>query len=589
MEHEEQGLPSGFSQRLLLQRILPWLRPQAKIFVLCLSLLLIGSGLRILGPIILQTAIDGYIRQGNFPGLLALLGGYICLILIGFGANYYELILLETAGQRIIAGIKNKAFSHLLNLDLPYFDQTSTGKLVSRIENDANAMKVLFTSVLTQILGNFVIVLGMFAVMGYKYDFQLALYVVGLCPLILLAAIGFNRFMAPRLMAVRKNVADVNGYVTEMIQGMVTIQMFGQEANVLKELEKRSLKKYKQDRAITILFNSFFNFLFLIQSIGIVMVLWLGGQQVRNGALTIGSLILFMNFIHQFFVPIMFLSAQFNEFQKGIAGAARLFELLDEPRLYPDPVQTLDLPTPERCQIRFENVWFRYSEESDWVLKDLSFDCPSGEHWAIVGPTGSGKTTLINLLLRFYLPQKGRILINGVDLKELDPGTWRRQVGLVLQDVVMFPGSVYENLVLGESDLPLAEIQPLLAEIGLDPVVQRLPEGYQTHLLENASNLSSGEKQLLSFGRALLRKPALLILDEATSHIDPQTERQMQNALHTLLEGRTALMIAHRLSTIQSADRILVLHYGTLVESGNHQELLAQDGVYAGLNALQKV
>lgn len=589
MEHEEQGLPPGFSQRLLLKRIWPWLQPQAKIFAVCLGLLLLGSGLRILGPVILQTAIDSYIRQGDLPGLLTLLGGYICLIVVGFGANYYELILLETAGQKIIAQIKNKAFAHLLSLDLPYFDQTSTGKLVSRIENDANAMKVLFTSVLTQILGNFVIVLGMFGVMGYKYDFKLALYVVGLCPLILLAALGFNRFMAPRLMAVRKNVAEVNGYVTEMIQGMVTIQMFGQEANVLKELEKRSLQKYRQDRAITILFNSFFNFLFLIQSLGIVMVLWLGGQEVNKGTLTIGSLILFMNFIHQFFVPIMFLSAQFNEFQKGIAGAARLFELLDEPRLYPDPREPQSLPTPGQCQIRFENVWFRYSEDSDWVLKDLSFECPSGEHWAIVGPTGSGKTTLINLLLRFYLPQKGRILINGVDLKDLDPGSWRRQVGLVLQDVVMFPGSVYENLVLGEKSWPLEEIQPMLKEMGLDTVVQRLPQGYQTHLLENASNLSSGEKQLLSFGRALLRKPALLVLDEATSHIDPQTERQMQTALNTLLDKRTALIIAHRLSTIQSADRILVLQYGQLVESGNHTELLAQNGVYAGLNSLQKV
>jgi ATP-binding cassette, subfamily B, multidrug efflux pump len=589
VESEEQGLPAGFSQRRLIQRLWPWLRPQARVFGLCLGLLLLGSGLRILGPIILQIAIDGYISKGNFGGLLTLLGGYILLILLGFTANYYELILLETAGQKIIAHLKNKAFAHLLSLDLPYFDQNSTGKLVSRIENDANAMKVLFTSVLTQILGNFVIMLGMFAIMGLKYDFKLAIYVVGLCPLILIAALGFNRFMAPRLMAVRKNVADVNGYVTEMIQGMVTIQMFGQEENILKELEQRSLRKYKQDRAITVLFNSFFNFLFLIQSIGIVLVLWLGGEQVRTGALTIGSLILFMNFIQQFFVPIMFLSAQFNEFQKGIAAAARIFELFDEKRLYPEVTQSQVLPNSEHSKITFEDVWFRYSEDSEWVLKGLSFECPAGEHWAIVGPTGSGKTTLINLLLRFYLPQKGRILIDGIDLKDLDSGSWRRKVGLVLQDVVLFPGSVYDNLVLSENNLSLEEIQPTLAEIGLDAVVQRLPEGYQTQLLENAQNLSAGEKQLLSFGRALLRNPALLILDEATSHIDPQTERQMQRALHTLLEGRTAFIIAHRLSTIQTADRILVLHYGELVESGNHQELLAQAGVYAGLNALQRV
>lgn len=574
-------------QRDLVKRILPWVRPHTRTFVLALLLLLFSSGAKMLGPVILQQAVDKYIVPGNFQGLLALIGAYVVLVVLGFVANYFEIIQLEIVGQRLIANLKQRAFSHLLDLDLDYFDQQSTGKLVSRIENDANAMKVLFSTIITNILGNFIVVLGMFMIMAWQYDLRLAVYVVGLCPVILGAALLFNKWMEPLLISVRKQVAEVNGLLTEIIQGIATIQIFGQQERFTQEIEQKSHAKFKQETRMTVSFNTFFNLLFFMQTLGLGLVLWFGGQKVMQGDMTLGSLILFMVFIRTFFVPIMFLSSQFTEFQKAIAAASRIFDLLDrEPEIKPvlDPE-----PFPEApYTLEFRNVWFRYHSASDWVLQDLSFCCPAGKHWALVGPTGSGKTTIISLLLRFYDPQRGQILLNGVDIRQLCLDSLRQQLGLVLQDVIFFPGSVYRNLDLGQ-DLDLSQLREVMAEIGLDEVIQALPAGYETELREGAANLSEGERQLLSFGRALLRNPHILILDEATSHIDPKTESKIQRAMKTLLEGRTALIIAHRLATIEQADQILVLQYGQLVEQGSHTQLIQKRGVYAEMRALQMV
>lgn len=579
---------SSLRQTDLLQRIWPWVRPHWRTFTLCLMLLLFESGARMLGPILLQQAVDNYILPGNFSGLVLLMGGYMLLLAAGFWANYWELIQLETIGQRMIADIKNRAFSHLLSLDLPFFDQSTTGKLVSRIENDANAMKVLFTSVITHLISNALLMVGMFTIMAWQYDLRLAAWIVGLCPVMLIAAVLFNRMMAPRLVKVRAYVAEVNSFLTEMIQGITTIQVFAREAETLTTLQQHSWSKYRLERFTNIAFNAFFNLLFFMQTIGIVLVLWIGGQQVLAGTLTLGSLILFMTFIRNFFVPIMFLSAQFSEFQRGMAGASRLFELLDERSHLPVALPTeVDLLSAGIQTIEFKNVWFRYQEDGNWVLKDINFVCPAGEHWAIVGPTGSGKTTLISLLFKFYTPQKGQILINGIDLATIPNADIRRHMGLVLQDTLLFPGTIKDNLLLG-LDISDEQLELAMQEIGLSAIIQKLPQGFDTELQENANNFSIGEKQLLSFGRALLRNPSLLILDEATSHIDPETERRIQKAMTTVLQGRTALVIAHRLSTIRHADSILVLRYGEVLEMGSHHDLLANQGLYAELHSLQQ-
>lgn len=584
--------PLSASKRDLVRRMLPWVRPHTGAFALALGLLLLTSGAKMLGPIILQQAVDHYILPGDFAGLLRLIGGYMLVLLLGFAANYYEIILLESSGQRIIADLKKRAFDHLLHLDLSYFDEQSTGKLVARIENDANAMKMLFSTVITHILGNLLLVIGMFGVMAWKYDLRLAAYVVGLLPLILIAAVLFNKLMEPLLIRARKQVGEVNGLLTEVIQGIATIQIFGRQPHFIQEIRRQSEAKLRLDNRTSVAFNTFFNLLFFTQTLATVLVLWFGGRLVMTGEMTVGTLVLFMMFIRTFFVPIMFLSSQFSEFQKGLAAAERMFDLLDRQPGLVGPPQAAELPQGP-FSIAFRHVWFRYDrsldaadDDEDWVLRDLSFECPAGEHWALIGPTGSGKTTVISLLQRFYDPQRGQILLNGVDLRQLPLETLRAQIGLVLQEQVFFPGHLLRNLTFGR-DLPLEQVRRMMREIGLDQVVSQLPEGYQTEIAEGARNLSEGERQLLSFGRALLRNPQILILDEATSHVDPETERSLQRALRTLLEGRTALIIAHRLSTIEEADRILVLRYGELREQGSHAELMAQGGLYAEMRRLQ--
>lgn len=571
----------------LVQRMLPWARPYARAFAIALFLLLVTSTVKMLGPIVLQQSVDHYIIPKNFQGLLTLLLGYVALVIVGFVANYYEIMILERTGQRIIADLKKRAFSHLLSLDQTFFDQSNTGKLVSRIENDANEMKVLFSTVFTNILGNLLMVLGMFIVMAWQYDLRLAVYVVGMCPVLLFSAMWFNRWMEPFLIRVRKQVSEVNGLLTEVIHGIGTIQIFGRQAHFMQAIREQSQLKFKLEQRTNLAFNSFFNLLFFSQTLGLVMVLWFGGQMAMRGEMQLGSLILFMMFIRTFFVPIMFLSSQFSEFQKGIAAAQRIFELLDQKATIQSHAVITDLPAGP-CTIEFRHVWFRYRDDSDWVLQDVSFVCPAGEHWALVGPTGSGKTTIISLLMRFYEPQKGQILINGVDIHQLDLQALRQLYGLVLQDVSFFPGTILRNLMLGQ-EIPLEKVRQVMKEIGLDSIIQALKQGYYTQIQEDAHNLSEGEQQLLSVGRALLRNPQVLILDEATSHIDPQSELLLQRAMKTLLQGRTALMIAHRLSTIEQADRILVLHYGRLVEQGKHSELMQSKGVYAQMRALQSL
>lgn len=580
---ETHQKPKEYGQRDLVRRMLPWVKPYRSTFMGALLLLFITSGAKMAGPVILQRAVDDYIVPGHFQGLVLLLAAYIVLLMIGFVANYFEIIQLEIVGLRVITDLKKRSFAHLLQLSLPFYDQHNTGKLVSRIENDANAMKVLFSTVITNLLGNLLVVIGMFCIMAWQYDISLALYVVGLCPVVLGAAIGFNKWMEPLLIHIRKLVSEVNGQVTEMIQGIGTIQVFGQEARFVQQIMAQSKAKYAQEFKMSIAFNSFFNSLFFVRTLGLVLILWFGGQQVMSGQMTIGSLVLFMSFMQSFFVPIMFLSSQFNEFQKGIAAAQRIFALLDTQSMIVDTPHPQPFPKGP-IEITFDKVWFKYTDE--WVLKDLSFTCPPGEHWAIVGPTGSGKTTLISLLLRFYEPQKGRIFINGINIQDFSLETLREGLGLVLQDLVFFPGTLYRNLTMGKA-VQENQMIHVMQEIGAYELVKQLPKGFETEISEGAQNFSAGEKQLLSFTRALLKNPQILILDEATANIDPKTEKVLQQAMNTLLEGRTAIIIAHRLNTIEKADRILVIQYGRLVESGNHQELMKHNGVYAQLQRLQ--
>lgn len=572
----------------LVKRLKVWVKPHYKSFTLCIFLMLVAIAIKISGPVIIQKAIDDYIKPGDFQGLLLIMSIYLVFLVIGFFANYKELVILETVGQSIIAEIKKFAFKHILTLNMSFFDKNTTGNLVSRVENDSNAMLVLFTTVLTQFFGSMVMLVGMLIIMFVMYSSQLALILLGFVPFMLFGAYIFGKVIAPKLIENRKNIADVNSYVTEIIQGISIIQIFGQEKRVMEELRVRSKKKYETDKFTTVMFNTFFNVLFFVNVLGTVAVLLIGTDLVIKGKMTVGGLTSFINFISLFFMPIIQLSGQFSEFQRGFSGALRVFDLIDTPNLIPETNNPVAIPNLEQgINIEFKDVWFKYNEESDWVLKGVSFNCPIGDSWAIVGPTGSGKTTIISLLLKFYVPQKGEILLNGVNLNDISINEIRNSIGLVLQENIIFPGTIYENLTLNQSSYKESEVKELMSYLGIEQIINKLPNGYETEINDNASNLSSGEKQLISFGRALLKNPQILIFDEATSNIDPEIEQNIKEAMNKLIKGRTALIIAHRLSTIQSADKILVLKKGHLIEEGNHKELINIGGFYSQLNALQ--
>ncbi|MEK7433052.1 MAG: ABC transporter ATP-binding protein [Cyanobacteriota bacterium] len=569
----------------LIKRLKKYIQPHYKEFVFCLFLLFFNTAVKVAGPIIIQKTVDDFIIPKNFNGLVVLLTIYFVILIVGFFTNYIEIMKLENLGQTIVAKIKTDAFAHLLKLDMVYFDKSTTGKSVSRIENDTNEMVVLFTSSITTVLSSILILISVLGVIFFKYNSLIALTLMMFIPLMLISSFFFNKFISPKLILLREYVADVSGYVTEIINGIAIVQIFGQEKRVVNELERRSKKKYELDSYTNSFFNTFFNMMFFLQSIATVIILYIGSDMIVKGTMTLGSLILFINSLSYFFMPIIELSGQFTTFQKGISGAIRIFELFDTKANIIEKENPLKIPNKEKgLNIEFKDVYFKYSERTDWILSGLSFKCPSGEHWAIVGPTGSGKTTLISLLLKFYLPQKGEILINGINIRDIDKDELRNCIGLVLQENILFPGTIYENLILKQNNKSETEIKELMTYLGIDSSISKLSDGYNTEIKENGNNISAGEKQLISFGRALLKNPNLLVFDEATSNIDPEIEGNIKTAMNKLMNGRTAIIIAHRLSTIETSDKILVLKHGKLIEEGNHKELLAKNGFYANLN-----
>lgn len=585
---EKKVAEKSTSSFVLIKRIKKWVEPHYFTFFVCLLLLLLSSAIQVSGSVIIQQSIDNYISKGNFQGLLLFLGSYIALLGIGLIANYVEIIKLETVGQVIVAEIKKSAFKHIITLNMSYFDKSTTGKLVSRIENDSNSMLVLFTSVITNVLGSLLLLMGNLAIMSFLYNSKMALVLLLFLPFMLVGGYIFDKFMGPKLINIRKAVSEVSSYVTEIIHGISIIQIFNQENKVIQELERRSNEKLKMESFISVMFNSFFNILFSLQIAATGIILYIGTDLVIKGEMTQGSLVLFINSVSQFFMPIMHLSGQFNEFQKGIAGANRIFDLFDTDNNILEPEKPITIPNKEHgINIEFRNVWFKYNDNTDWVLEDVSFFCPAGEHWALVGPTGSGKTSIISLLLKFYLPQKGSILLNGINIADISKEELMKAIGLVLQENILFPGSVYDNLNLNKTENNEENIFDLMKDLGIHQSINKLPQGYATELRENGANLSAGEKQIISFGRALLKNPPILIFDEATSNIDPEMENNIKVAMNKLISGRTSLIIAHRLSTIQNADRIIVLKYGKLIETGSHKELMKTGGFYAELNKLQ--
>ncbi len=565
--------------------LLPLLKPHKRPLLFCLFLLAGATLLSLYWPILLKRALDVDIKNSDFQGLLVTALGIGLLQAVALALQYVQRIKLETIGQGVMVDLKRKLFDHILSLDISFFDRNPVGRLMARIESDTEALRMLFTNTVVLLVGDLLLMVGIYAVMFY-YSWQLTLILLAVVPCVGLLIYVFERKTTPRFLEVRKKVAELTATITEFLHGMSIVQIFHRGAYVRQRVDYANELKFVEDRYVNIAVVLFFNTVFFFEPIGIGLVLFFGMLWVKSGALTIGTISLFIILIWRSFEPIWRVSEQLSTIQKAIAGAKRIFALLSEEQKLPDPVKPVHFSKLEKG-IRFEHVWFSYTGDDNYTLKDVTFDIQVGKRVALAGVTGGGKSTVISLMLRFYDPQKGRITVDGIDLRDIPKAELRRRFALVLQDILLFPGDVHANIGLESEAITDEKILAAARTVEADRFIQKLPNGYRTEVSEKGANFSRGERQLLSFARALVADPDLLILDEATSSVDPETERTIQASLKKLLTGRTSLIIAHRLSTILDVDEILVIRNGEIIERGTHTELILMDGYYSKLFHLQ--
>jgi len=566
-------------------RLLPFLYTHKKGLAVCLILLAAATALSLVWPVLLKDAMDGSIKNGDFHGLLMTV-----LIIAGIQAvtvvvQYIQRVKLEIIGQDIMVELKKKLFYHILSLDVSFYDKNPVGRLMARVESDTESLRLLFTNTVVLLIGDIILVTGIFAIMFYN-SWRLASILFMIIPITITLIIIFERKTTPRFYEVRKKMAEVTATLAEFLHGMSIIQIFHRGEYAKKRLNHMNMLKFKDDSYVNIAVVIFFNTVFFFEYVMIALVLFFGMYWLGTGRITIGTISLFIILIWRSFDPIWRTSEQLSNIQKAVAGAKRIFNLLEEKSSLPEPAR----PTPwgEMNEgIKFENVWFSYTNDDNWVLKDVSFEIPKGSRTALVGVTGGGKSTVISLLLRMYDPQKGKITVDGIDLRDLSTADLRRHFALVLQDIFLFPGDVTSNISLESQEISDRRIETAAKTVEANRFIERLPDGYATEVSEKGSNFSRGERQLLSFARALVVDPEILLLDEATSSVDPETERTIQSSMKKLMTGRTSIIIAHRLSTILDVDQILVIRKGEIIERGNHTDLILQNGYYSKLFHLQ--
>ncbi len=582
---DDQDTPAPKYDAALMRRLLRYLRPYKWLAGGAVLLLLVQSALALIGPRLTEHALDVAIPRRDL-GLLGLLAGlYLTTLVFELIVEYAGALLTSFVGQRVMYDLRMEIFGHLQRLSVTYFDRNPVGRLMTRVTSDVETLNELFSSGVVTIFGD---VFTLVAIMGMMLviDVKLALVTFAVIPLVWLTAAIFRRRVRDAFRDIRYRLARLNAFLQERLSGMRVVQLFGREADSARrfgDLNREHLSAHL--KSITV-YAIFFPAVEVLTAVAMALLLWYGGLRVLSDTLTVGVLAAFIQYTRRFFQPLQDLSEKFNLLQSAMASSERVFALLDEPVTVPEPTRPAMLSRPVRGEVRFENVWFRYSPDGPWVLKDISFTAQPGRTLALVGHTGAGKTTIVNLLLRFYDPDQGRITVDGVDIRTLSTADLRSAIGFVQQDLFLFTGDIYHNLTLGA---PIAREQARLAaeRVGADRFIERLPAGYEHRLGERGRSLSVGERQLLSFARALALNPRILVLDEATSSVDAEAEAQIQRAIAELMAGRTSLVVAHRLSTILHADEILVMHHGEIRERGTHRELLAAGGLYERLYQLQ--
>jgi ATP-binding cassette subfamily B protein len=595
---EEEKLGKLYDSQIT-RRLLTYLRPYRWHFAFAVSLTLGVTAMEIVGPYLVHIAVDNFITPGAkqlIPWGQALIGlervalFFGALLVAGFALQYVQVRIMQWLGQQTMYDLRKEIFQRLQRLPMSFFDRSPVGRLVTRTTTDVDALNDLFAAGVVAMLNDFVLLVGL-TVWLLHIDWKLGLATFSPLPFMILLTYLFRNKVRDANRRIRTALARINAFLQEHISGMPIVQLFNREHKAREqfaELNRVHMVAYKD--AIDA-FSFFYPAVEFLSMAGIALIFWVGGLRVINGTLKLGILISFMLYAQRFFRPIQDLSEKFNILQTAMAASERIFKLLDEPVTIVSPPNVRPLPSP-RGEIEFRNVWFAYHggstpREEDWILRDVSFEVEPGQTLAIVGHTGAGKTTVIQLLLRFYDIQRGQILLDGVDIRELDLQDLRRLFGIVLQDPFLFTGTLESNVKLGTEKIDRAATERALREVGLGQFIDSLPQGVETPVTERGATLSVGQRQLVSFARALAHNPKFLILDEATSSVDTKTEIMIREALDRLLEGRTAVVIAHRLSTIQHAHRILVFHKGRLREQGSHQELLALHGIYYRLYQLQ--
>ncbi|MCH7985196.1 MAG: ABC transporter ATP-binding protein [Acidobacteria bacterium] len=598
--HEESAIGKIYDRRLL-ARLATYLRPYRPRVALAVVLLIFHSAVHVIVPLFYKIAIDYYIQPtSDADGKLTWLTQYLSadpstglqqlalvfglLLVVGFVAAYGQAYTMLMTGQRVMYDLRMQIFSHLQRLQVAFFDRNPVGRLVTRVTNDVDALNEMFTVGVVAVFGDILVLVGIVTAL-LLIDWQLGLLMLAVLPLIGAVSIFFRNYVRDCFRRTRVALARINSFLNEHLSGMSVVQLFNRERRAAEQFEEINRANLRAWRDAIFGHALFYPAVEVLSVLAISVIVAYGGSQVLGGTAQLGTLVAFLFWSRRMFQPIQDLSEKYTVLQSAMASAERIFKLLDEPVSITSSPQPRSLPA-EAGRVEFRNVWFAYNDE-DWVLRDVSFVIDPGGMTAIVGHTGAGKTTLTNLLLRFYDIQKGQILLDGVDIRELDLTELRRQFGIVLQDPFLFSGTIASNIRLGTDGIGEEAVLGALETVNLSDFVQSLPNGLGHEVRERGATLSVGQKQLLSFARALAHDPRFLILDEATSSVDTHTEHLIRSALERLIEHRTSIVIAHRLSTVQRADRILVFHKGKLREQGTHQELLAQRGIYYKLYQLQ--
>jgi ATP-binding cassette subfamily B protein len=598
---EEEALGKAYDSRLM-KRLLRYLRPYWRFVFASLALLVVDSLLQSIGPLITKMAVDRYLvpaghTQTLFPwlntwlspdaltGLTQLATLYSAVVLLGFVFDFAQTYLMQWTGQRAMFDLRRELMAHLQTLDVVFFDRNPVGRLVTRLTTDVDVLNDLFTSGLVTIIGDLLALSFIVAAM-FKLSPGMAGFMLGVLPFVVLVTMKFRRTASQSFRRIRVAVAKINAYLQEHVAGIAVLQLFNREKKSVEEFESINRDHMLAFKDSVIAYGWFYPVVEFLGMLALALLLAYGGFRIRQGALSIGVLVAFFQYGLRFFRPIQDLSEKYNILQSAMAAAERIFKLFDTKPAIIAPAVATPFPAGP-LDVEFDHVWFAYNGEDDWVLRDVSFRVAAGETVAIVGHTGAGKTTITNLLLRFYDVQRGAVRIGGIDVRNFQLADLRKHFGVVLQDPYLFTGTIESNIRLGTAGISDADVRTAASRVNLLDFVERMPGKFATPVRERGQGLSTGQKQLISFARALAHNPRILILDEATSSVDTDTELRVREALGRLVENRTSVVIAHRLSTIQRADRIIVMHRGQLRETGTHRELVAQRDIYWKLYQLQ--